>query len=134
MRIQLLYGFFIAAFLHLPIPLGVVELGHIVLRRYGYMCDECKRTIVVSDQAPKAIGPYSAGVIAGRLVYTAGQLGIDPATGDIVPGGVQEETRQALKNLSAILEAAGSNLASVVKIAASSLSLSGDCPSKRRCS
>ena len=79
------------------------------------MCDECKRTIVVSDQAPKAIGPYSAGVIAGRLVYTAGQLGIDPATGDIVPGGVQEETRQALKNLSAILEAAGSNLASVVK-------------------
>lgn len=68
-----------------------------------------------SDQAPKAIGPYSAVVRAGDLVYTAGQLGLDPQTGDLVAGGVEAETRQALTNLRHVLEAAGASLASVVK-------------------
>lgn len=74
-----------------------------------------EKKIVVSDQAPKAIGPYSAGVQVGNFVYTAGQLGIDPQTGDFVPGGIEAETSQALKNLRAVLEAAGSSLAQVVK-------------------
>jgi 2-iminobutanoate/2-iminopropanoate deaminase len=68
-----------------------------------------------SDQAPKAIGPYSVVVRAGDLVYTAGQLGLDPQTGDLAAGGVEAETRQALTNLQHVLEAAGASLASVVK-------------------
>jgi len=74
-----------------------------------------KKTIVVTDQAPKAIGPYSAGVSTGHLVFTAGQLGIDPQTGKLVEGGIQAQTRQALNNLKAVLEAAGSSLENVVK-------------------
>jgi 2-iminobutanoate/2-iminopropanoate deaminase len=73
------------------------------------------KQIVTTDQAPKAIGPYSVGVKVGNLVFTAGQLGIDPVTGAIVPGGVEAETRQALSNLQAILEAAGTSLENVVK-------------------
>ena len=74
-----------------------------------------KKTIIVSDQAPKAIGPYSAGVSTGHLVFTAGQLGIDPQSGKLVEGGIQAQTRQALTNLKAILEAAGSGLDQVIK-------------------
>jgi len=74
-----------------------------------------KKEIVVADKAPKAIGPYSAAVKVGNLVFTAGQLGIDPENGEFVPGGIETETRQALLNLTAVLEAAGSSLKSVVK-------------------
>ena len=74
-----------------------------------------KKEIVVADKAPKAIGPYSAGVKAGQFVFTAGQLGIDPQNGNFVPGGIKAETRQALLNLKAVLEAAGAALDSVVK-------------------
>jgi 2-iminobutanoate/2-iminopropanoate deaminase len=73
------------------------------------------KQVVMTDQAPKAIGPYSVGVKAGNLVFTAGQLGLDPVTGTIVPGGIEAETRQALNNLQAILEAAGTSLGSIVK-------------------
>ncbi|HEY9121978.1 MAG TPA: RidA family protein [Brevefilum sp.] len=74
-----------------------------------------EKKIVVTDKAPKAIGPYSAGVSTGHLVFTAGQLGMDPKTGDLVEGGIQAQTRQALNNLKAVLEAAGSRLELVVK-------------------
>jgi 2-iminobutanoate/2-iminopropanoate deaminase len=73
------------------------------------------KQLVETDQAPKAIGPYSVANIAGGFVFTAGQLGLNPATMDLVPGGVQEETRQALKNLKSVLEAAGSSMENVVK-------------------
>lgn len=76
---------------------------------------EHKKQIVVAEKAPKAIGPYSAGVSTGHLVFTAGQLGIEPETGKLVDGGIQEQTQQALKNLQAVLEAAGSNLDMVIK-------------------
>ena len=75
-----------------------------------------KKVIVVAEKAPKAIGPYSAAVKAGNLVFTAGQLGIDPESGQFVPGGIEAETRQALMNLKAILEEAGTSLESVVKM------------------
>jgi 2-iminobutanoate/2-iminopropanoate deaminase len=74
-----------------------------------------KKEIVVTDKAPKAIGPYSAGVTTGHLVFTAGQLGMNPQTGELVDGGIQAETRQALNNLKAVLEAAGSDLSLVIK-------------------
>ena len=77
------------------------------------MFSQARRT-VQTNHAPKAIGPYSQAVIAGSTVYVSGQLGIDPATGGFVAGTVKEQTRQALDNLSAILEAAGSNLDGVV--------------------
>ncbi|MEA3327414.1 MAG: RidA family protein [Chloroflexota bacterium] len=76
---------------------------------------EHKKTIITTEKAPKAIGPYSAGVSTGHLVFTAGQLGIDPNSGKMVEGGIQTQTRQALSNLKAVLEAAGSGLEWVIK-------------------
>ena len=73
------------------------------------------RQIVSTDQAPKAIGPYSQAQRFGPFVYTAGQLGLDPATGAIVPGGIEAETRQVWANLAAVLAAAGSSVAQVIK-------------------
>lgn len=73
------------------------------------------RELIVTQQAPKAIGPYSQAIRIGELVYTAGQLGMDPATGKLVEGGIEAQTRQALQNLRAVLEAAGSDLSRVVK-------------------
>ena len=74
-----------------------------------------KKTIITTDKAPKAIGPYSAGVSTGHLIFTAGQLGINPETSKMVEGGIQVQTRQALSNLKAVLEAAGSGLEWVIK-------------------
>jgi 2-iminobutanoate/2-iminopropanoate deaminase len=73
------------------------------------------KKIIVSDKAPKAIGPYSVAVQTGQMVYTAGQIGLEPSTGEIVPGGIEAETRQVLTNLKNVLEAAGSSLGDVVK-------------------
>ena len=78
-------------------------------------CCCAERKIVHTRNGPKAIGPYSLGVQAGHLVFTAGQVGLDPTTGTMVPGGLEAETRQALENMKAILEAAGTSLANVVK-------------------
>ncbi len=74
------------------------------------------RKIVATDKAPGAVGPYSQGVIAGDFVYTAGMLGLDPGTGELVSPDVGEQTRQALMNLKGILEAAGSSLDKAVKL------------------
>lgn len=73
------------------------------------------RTVITSEKAPKAIGPYSVAIRTGNLVFTAGQIGLDPVTGGLVPGGVEAETRQALTNLKNVLAAAGSALERVVK-------------------
>jgi 2-iminobutanoate/2-iminopropanoate deaminase len=73
------------------------------------------RKPIQTDKAPAAIGPYSQGVAAGGFVFCSGQIPIDPATGQIVAGGIEEQTRQVFKNLAAILEAAGSSLAQAVK-------------------
>ncbi len=74
-----------------------------------------EREVVVSDQAPKAIGPYSVGVRAGGLVFTAGQIGLDPQTGELAAGGIEAQTRQVMTNLQSVLRAAGSDLRHVVK-------------------
>ncbi len=71
---------------------------------------------VVSPHAPKAIGPYSQAVKVGPWVFCSGQLGMDPEAGQLVPGGIEAETRQALTNLQRVLEAAGASLDHVVKV------------------
>ena len=73
------------------------------------------RTAVSTTDAPKAVGPYSQGIAAGGLVFCAGQLGLDPATGQLVEGGVTAEADRALANLRAVLDAAGCTFADVVK-------------------
>ena len=74
-----------------------------------------KKEVIKTDNAPKAIGPYSVGIKWGDFVFASGQLGINPETGEIVQGGVQAETRQALKNLDAVLASSGLSLDNVVK-------------------
>jgi 2-iminobutanoate/2-iminopropanoate deaminase len=73
------------------------------------------KAVVATSSAPAAIGPYSQGVRVGSLVFTAGQVGLDPANQQMVAGGIAEQTARALENLKAILEAGGSSLAKVVK-------------------
>ena len=73
------------------------------------------RDIVHTDKAPKAIGPYSQAIRTDSMIYTAGQTGLDPVTGELVEGGVEAQTRQVLTNLQHVLEAAGSSLGHVVK-------------------
>lgn len=72
------------------------------------------KEIIATPHAPAALGPYSQGIKVGNLVFTAGQLGLDPTTGKLV-GGLEAQTEQALQNLAAILEAAGSRLENVIK-------------------
>ncbi len=74
-----------------------------------------KREAISTDKAPAAAGPYSQAICAGDLVFTAGQVGLDPKTRKLVEGGIKEQTRQTLQNIAAILEAAGSSLDRVVK-------------------
>jgi 2-iminobutanoate/2-iminopropanoate deaminase len=72
-------------------------------------------SVVATDKAPGAIGPYSQAIKCGNLVYTAGQIPLDPATGKLVEGDIAAQTEQVMKNLQAILEASGSSLGQVVK-------------------
>lgn len=73
------------------------------------------KKIIFTDKAPKAIGPYSQAIRTDALVFTAGQVGIDPATGELVEGGIELQTRQVLINLKNVLAAADSGLNFVVK-------------------
>ncbi|HEY0351422.1 MAG TPA: RidA family protein [Gemmatimonadales bacterium] len=70
---------------------------------------------VATDGAPKAIGPYSQGIRVNGFVFTAGQVALDPKTGELVAGGISEQTTRALENLRAILAEAGTSMAQVVK-------------------
>ncbi len=71
--------------------------------------------VISTQKAPSAIGPYSQAIKVGNLVYTSGQIPIDPATGMIVEGGIQAQARQSLLNVKAILEEAGLTMGNVVK-------------------
>ena len=73
------------------------------------------REIITTDKAPGAIGPYSQAIKTGGMVYCSGQIPTDPATGEFVSDDVAEQTEQVLKNLSAVLDAAGTSLGNVVK-------------------
>jgi 2-iminobutanoate/2-iminopropanoate deaminase len=83
-------------------------------RRGAGRSDKMKQE-VRTDKAPKAIGPYSQGVVAGGFVFVSGQIPLDPATGELVTGPIEDQARQVLKNIAAVLDAAGSSLDKVVK-------------------
>ena len=73
------------------------------------------KQVISTPKAPAAIGPYSQAIRVGNLIYTSGQIPIDPATGAFVEGGIKEQTRQSLTNVKAILEEAGTSMANVIK-------------------
>jgi len=75
------------------------------------------KSVIHTDRAPKAVGPYSQAVAVSsrRLVFTAGQIAIDPGTGEIIAGGVGEQTRRVMLNLQAVLDSAGTGLGNVIK-------------------
>lgn len=73
------------------------------------------KSVIATASAPAAIGPYSQAIRSGNLIFTAGQIALDPATGLVVAPGIAEQTTRVLENLKAILEAAGSSLAQTVK-------------------
>lgn len=73
------------------------------------------RKIVVTENAPRAIGPYSQAVLANGFAFLSGQIPLDPATGQLVAGGVEAQTERVIENLKAVLEACGSSLEKVVK-------------------
>ena len=70
---------------------------------------------IATEKAPAAIGPYSQAIVAGGMLYTSGQIAIDPATGNLVEGGVKEQTEQVMKNLGEVLKAAGTTYQKAVK-------------------
>lgn len=70
---------------------------------------------IQTEKAPAAIGPYSQAIVHDGLVFTAGQIALDPATGELVEGDIARQTEQVFQNLSAVLEAAGASLSSVLK-------------------
>jgi 2-iminobutanoate/2-iminopropanoate deaminase len=79
------------------------------------LSEDALREIIATDQAPRAIGPYSQAIRAGSLLFCSGQIPIDPTTGEFVSGGVAEQTEQVVRNLSAVLSAGQSSLQQVVK-------------------
>jgi len=73
------------------------------------------KEIIKTDKAPAAIGPYSQAVKSGGFIFISGQIPLDPATGNVVEGGIKEQTERVMKNLEAVLEAAGTDIKAVVK-------------------
>lgn len=94
---------------------GFAGLVFVVLLAGSVEAQKVRKQAIEAADAPKAIGPYSQAIIANGFVYTAGQVGTDPKTGNLVEGGIVEQTEQALKNIEAVLKAAGSRLDDVVK-------------------
>jgi 2-iminobutanoate/2-iminopropanoate deaminase len=73
------------------------------------------KTVISTDKAPKAVGPYSQAIQAGNLLFCSGQIPLDPVTGSLISGGVQEQTQRVMENIEEVLKAGGSSLEQVVK-------------------
>jgi len=89
------------------------------------------RAAIATNEAPKAIGPYSQGIRAGNLLFTSGQIALDPETQQVVPGTIAEQARQVFSNLKAVLEAGGSDFAALNAVYAEHLALPGVPPPAR---
>jgi len=74
------------------------------------------KNIINTDKAPAAVGPYNQAISFDKLLFTSGQIPLDPASGEIIEGDIKQQTRQVLENLKAVLEASGSELSKVVKV------------------
>ena len=92
---------------------AIFHIFALIITNY-YSLHDMKK-VISTPNAPAAIGPYSQAIQVGNLIYTSGQIPIDPATGQLVEGGIKEQTRQSLSNIQAILQEAGLTMASVVK-------------------
>ena len=92
---------------------AIFHIFALIITNY-YSLHDMKK-MISTPKAPAAIGPYSQAIQVGNLIYTSGQIPIDPATGQLVEGGVKEQARQSLNNIQAILQEAGLTMASVVK-------------------
>ena len=92
-------------------------VGLLVILSFLFACSKAdlQRKIISTSNAPAAIGPYSQAVKVGNMLYLSGQIAIDPATGQFVPGGITEQTQQVLKNSSAVLKAAGFSMNDVIQ-------------------
>ncbi len=77
-------------------------------------CEHQGRQVIATDGAPAAIGPYSQGIKVGKMLFTAGQIPLDPSTGELVTGTIEDQTRRVLDNLGAVLKAAGMDFGDVV--------------------
>ena len=74
-----------------------------------------RKKVIATEKAPKAIGPFSQAIQVGSMIYTAGQIGADPKTGELIPGGVEAQTRQVLTNIKQVLETTNSGMDCIVK-------------------
>ena len=92
---------------------AIFHIFALIITNY-YSLHDMKK-VISTPKAPAAIGPYSQAIQVGNLIYTSGQIPIDPATGQLVEGGVKEQARQSLSNIQAILQEAGLTMTSVVK-------------------
>ncbi|MDE3105802.1 MAG: RidA family protein [Acidobacteriota bacterium] len=79
------------------------------------MCADHSKTVIATSDAPAAIGPYSQAIRYGDTLYASGQIPLDPATGAMVPGGITEQTERVMRNVEAVLQAAGMDFGNVVK-------------------
>lgn len=94
---------------------GVFVVAAMAFLAVAAIAQNTEKKAVETADAPKAIGPYSQAIIANGFVFTAGQIGSDPKTGQLVEGGIEEQTEQVLKNIAAVLKASGSSMDDVVK-------------------
>ena len=94
---------------------GLIFAGLVLFENGSVEAQVARKRAVEAAEAPKAIGPYSQAIVANGFVYAAGQIGSDPKTGTLAAGGIEEQTEQALKNLAAVLKAAGSSMDDAVK-------------------
>ena len=92
---------------------AIFHIFALIITNY-YSLHDMKK-VISTPKAPAAIGPYSQAIQVGNLIYTSGQIPIDPVTGQLVEGGIKEQTRQSLSNIQAILQEAGLTMTSVVK-------------------
>ena len=109
MKRTLLLGLLAAGFA------GLIFAGLAFFESGSVDAQTVRKRAAESGDAPKAIGPYSQAMVANGFVYSAGQIGSDPKSGTLVPGGIEEQTEQALKNIAAVLKASGSSMDEAVK-------------------